>query len=283
MLIMFRNLTVLMTLTVVCLMFAPVRRITTGDPFLGADTGSNAPILPLPSPGRSFEELCREDPLTALQGELAKHRAKVEGYQCLFVKRERIGGKLRPREVIDCDFQESPFAVRMKWLEGKGKAEAMLYVSGENDNQLLVIPANSVAKNALKLLGKHYANRSPDGSEARDAARLPVTEFGLEHALRRTLNAWQLARERGDLDVKYVGIREIPELDGQKCHEFHRVCKTPEEDGLIRVTMFVDVANRQQVGIILHGEKDLIGEYFFKKIRLNPPFANDHFAARHFK
>ena len=83
--------------------------------------------------------------------------------------------------------------------------------------------------------------------------------------------------------VKYLGVREIPELDGQKCHEFERICKTPEEDGLVRVKMFVDVVNRQQVGIILHGEKDLIAEYFFKNIQLNPPFANDHFAAKHFK
>lgn len=283
MLIMIRNITALIALTIICLMFAPARRITSGDPFLTASPVGPSVALPVVSLSKSFEEQCAEDPLTALQRALAKHKTFVEGYQCLFVKRERIAGKLRPREIIECDFQESPFAVRMKWVEGKGKADAMLYVSGENDNQLLIIPSNSTAKSALRILGKHYANRSPVGAEAKEAARLPATEFGLENAMRRTLDAWALARERGDLMVEYQGVQSVAELEGQKCHVFHRVCKTPEEDGLTRVTMYVDTINHFQVGIILHGQKDLIAEYYFKNIKLNPPFSNEHFAAKNFK
>ncbi|WP_029630259.1 DUF1571 domain-containing protein [Zavarzinella formosa] len=278
-----RNSAVIILLITLCLMFSPAQRITNSDPSAIASPTSGNPCPPRPDSTKSFEEQCQEDPLAALQGALARHRGKVEGYRCEFVKRERIGGKLRDREVIACEFQESPFSIRMKWLEGKGRADAMLYVSGENDNQLLIVPSSATAKSALKFLGKNYAARAPEGSEARDAARLPVTEFGLANAFRRTLTAWQAAKERGELTVEYLGVQEVAELGGLKCYTFQRTCKTPEEDGLTQSTVYVDVKNKQQVGIILRSETELVGEYFFKNVELNPKFANDHFAARHFK
>lgn len=264
-----------------CLAFTPARRVTNTEAQL---TASPVAVQAAPAPaGMSFEEQCRADPYAVLHGVLVKSRMEVEGYRCTFVKRERINGKLRDREVIACDFQESPFAVKFRWLEGKGRAEASLYVAGENDDQVLIVPASDLAKRALKFTGKTYAARSPDSVEAKDAARSPVTQFGMANALRRTLATWQAAKDRNELKVEYQGVTAVPELNGRRCHTFHRVTPTPEAEGVTQSLIYLDAETRLQVGTVIKAGDELIAEYFYRDVELNLPFANDHFSARNLK
>src|SRR6476659_7600387 len=117
------------TLLVICLMFAPSRRII-GD--------AELVVVPKDGPAKPFSDLCRDDPVGALAASLAKYKT-VEGYTCTVLKQERINGKLREPETIACDFQEAPFAVLMRWKAGVTRADAMLYEAGENDDQLLIV------------------------------------------------------------------------------------------------------------------------------------------------
>ena len=238
---------------------------------------------PPAAPGLSFEDQCRADPMGVLQGVLARHRMTVEGYRCTFVKRERIAGKLRDREVIACEFQEAPFAVRMRWLEGAGRAEATLFAAGENDDQVLIVPAGPAAKGALRFLGKSYVARAPDSPEAREAARAPITQFGMANALRRTLAIWQTSKDRNELRVDYLGVTAVPALDGRRCHVFHRTAPAPEAEGVTESKIYLDAETKLQVGTVVRAGFDLVGEYFFRDVELNPPFAADHFAAKHLK
>ncbi len=271
----------LLLLMAACLAFTPARRVTSSEALLTA-----APVVAptvVPSPSMSFEDHCQADPMAVLQGVLARHRMAVEGYRCTFVKREKINDKLRDREVIACESQESPFAVTCRWLEGKGRAEASLFVAGENDDQVLIVPSSPTAKGALRLLGKSYASRSPDSPEARDAARSPVTQFGMANALRRTLATWQAAKDRNELRVVYQGVVDVPELDGRRCHVFHRTTPTPEAEGVTQSFIYLDAETKLQVGTVIRAGDDLVAEYYYKNVELNPPFANDHFSAANFK
>lgn len=270
-------------LMLVCLMFAPVQRVTHGQPDLTASPVT--PVQPTSEAAKlkTLEELCQTDPVAALNLVWATHRSTVEGYSCTFIKRERIKGKLREREKIAVEFQESPFAVKMKWLEGVGRAESMLFVQGENDNKLLIIPSNAVAKKGLMLLGKPYASRATDSADATDAARSPVTQFGMENALKKMIVAWQTAKERQQLDVTYQGIKPIPELNGRPCYVLTRKCATPEEDGLTNVTAYIDVENHLVVGAVLKISDNLLAEYYYADLKLNPKFNVQHFAAKNFK
>src|SRR5262249_51915339 len=94
-----------------------------------------------------------------------------------------------------------------------------------------------------------------------------------------TLAAWDAAKKDDALHVEYLGKRKIKEAGGRLCYVLHRSkFRKPEVDGITDVTIYVDCENWLQVGSILKGEEgQLIGEYFFRDLRLNPKFADDQF------
>src|SRR5918996_946155 len=67
----------------------------------------------------------------------------IYDYTALFLRRERINGKLLPLEKIELRFQE-PFKVYMSWLEPY-EGRAIAFVKGKNDNKLLVNPGGLLA------------------------------------------------------------------------------------------------------------------------------------------
>jgi Protein of unknown function (DUF1571) len=270
------------TLMVLCLMFAPARRLT-GDRELVGHPSAAPPTAPSSPASRSFAELCRDDPVEAVARSMRKYKAEVEGYSCTLLKRERINGTLHDPETIACDFQEAPFAVLMRWVGGKDRAEAMLYAADQNDNQLLIIPASEFGKSALKLLGRPYAKRALTSPDAKGAARLPANEFGIYCGTARVYTAWKAAQDRGALRTKYDGVRPIPELNGRPCHVLRRTCLVPEEDGMTELTIFFDAETLFQAGAVLMAGDELIATYYFRDVRLNPKFDATHFSAERFK
>ena len=263
-----------------CLALAPSRTVT-GE-WLASD-GPMAASEAIPdvavSVGRDFADLCRNDPVRALAASIGQYDREVEGYTCTFVKQERINGKLHDIETIACDFRQSPYSVLMRWTGGKGRADAMLYVAGDNDGDLLIVPSHDVAKRALRVLGKHYAKRKLDSSDAREAARYPANQFGLRNAAERVYVAWKSAGDRGALRVEYQGVLDVPELGGRPCHVLHRTCLAPEEDGLTEVTVFLDAETEFQVGAVLRAGQSPIATYYFRDLRLNPRYPAGHFSA----
>lgn len=264
-------------LLVVCLMFAPVRLVT-GD--------RNIYSIPAPTQPNSvgatsewpFAELCRDDAVAALAKSLHKYHTEVDGYTCTFIKKERINGKLRDREVIRCEFRESPFSVRMEWLEGAGRAKIMLYPAGDRTDQLAVVPANEIARKILPVVKKDLSN-----GDVRSAARYPVNEFGLNNGTLRLHRVWEVAKEKGQLRTRYDGIQPVDELNGRHCHVLHRDCLSPEEEGLTEVTVFFDAETLLQAGVILKAGEDLIGYYYFRDLVLNPKFGDGHFSIERLK
>jgi hypothetical protein len=265
-------------LLVLCLMFAPVRLVT-GD----RNVYSIPATIPSPSisgvgENRSFAELCRDDPVGALTMSLQKYRSDVEGYNCTLIKRERIRGKLRDREVIRCDFRESPFSVRMEWLDGRGRAAIMLYPAGDDVEKLAVVPSNEIARKIAP-----FVTRKLNDSAVREAARYAPNEFGMNYGVLRLHAAWQAAKEKGVLRTHYDGLKPIDELNGRPCHVLHRDCMNPEEEGLTEVTVFFDAESLLQTGVVLKAGDELIATYYFRDLVLNPKFGEGHFSVERLK
>jgi hypothetical protein len=259
-------------LAVICLMFAPVRLVTGDRNIYSIPAPAQATAIGAIS-DRPFAELCRDDAVAALAKSLQKYRGEVEGYTCTLIKRERINGKLRDREVIRCDFRESPFSVRMEWLEGGGRAKIMLYPADDRLDQLAVVPANELARKIVPVAKKNLTD-----SEVRAAARYPANEFGLNNGTIRLHRVWQVAREKGTLRTRYDGIKPIDELNGRPCHVLHRDCLSPEEEGLTEVTVFFDAETLLQAGVILKASEELIAYYYFRDLALNPKYGDGHFS-----
>ncbi len=220
--------------------------------------------VPLPTP-EQFALLAKTNPVAMLEAGLIRYQREVTGYRCTLVKRERIAGKLQPREVIDASFSEQPFSVLMRWREGGGLTVASLFVDGENQNRLTV-------RRRFLTLDLH-----PDDERVRATSRYHIRDFGIYRGMERTFLAWSNAQRLGQLRFKYLGEQNVPELLGRRCYVIRRTCFTPEEDGITEVTIYIDVVTWLQVGVVLKAGNELVGEYFFREVQLSPQFSPDEF------
>ena len=226
-----------------------------------ADSGK-----PLPSEAEMVR-LAKKDPIAFLEKCIQRYDREVEGYTTTLMKKERLGGRLEPREIIEASFREKPFSVLMKWKEGARQASATLYVKGENRDQLLVRPAGLLSVAGIVL-------RDPNGRDAKKASRYLLTEFGIKIGMQRTLASWKRARQANALHVEYLGVKTIKEAGKRPCWVLKRTdYPKPEDDGITQLTLFIDKDSWLQVGSILKGEEDkFIGEYWFRDIKINPKF-----------
>lgn len=231
-----------------------------------ADTGK-----PLPSEAE-MERLAKSDPIRFLETCIQRYDREVKGYTTELVKQERIEGRLERREVIDVSFREDPFSVLMRWKEGARKAAATLYIKGENGDQLLVQPAGIFSFAGI-------VTRDPNGSDAKKSSRYSMPEFGIKIGMQRTLASWQRADKTQTLHIEFVGVKKIHELGDRSCWVLKRThYAKPEEDGIAGLTIYIDKENWLQTGsIIKGGQNKLIGEYYFRNLKLNPDFPPDTF------
>jgi hypothetical protein len=200
---------------------------------------------------------------------LQRYKRDIQSYQAILHKQERID-KLRRSEDIAVTFRERPFSVLLVWQRGAGRAERVLYVQGENADQLLVRPTGL----AYKIAG--IVRRDPRGPDARETSRVPLTEFGMGRATHQLLDAWQAAKKEGNLEVEYLGQKKIAEAGDRTCFVLRRTGFSLE--GVHAITVYFDAETWLQVGTTLKGEENaLLGEYFFRDVRINPNVPADTF------
>jgi hypothetical protein len=223
--------------------------------------------------GARMEQLARTDPVAFLQYCILRHDREVQGYTVTMQKQERLEGRLEKKEIVEAHYKVKPHSIFMRWREGERLAARALYVEGENDGQAVIKPAG---------LGGRFVSsvtRDPEGRDARKSGRYTLKEFGLRMALTRTLGSWQEAQKEGALHVEYGGKVKVKEAGDRECYKLHRTrFAKPEADGSTELTMYIDVETWLPLGTVLKGEDGrLIGEYYFRDLRLNPEFAKGQF------
>jgi hypothetical protein len=220
----------------------------------------------------AMERLARNDPIAFLEACIRRYDREVKGYTTTLRKQERIDGKLERSEVIEVSFRESPFSVLMKWKEGARRAAAVLYVKGENRDQMLVRPAGLLSVAGIVV-------RDANGSDAKKAGRYPLPEFGIKIGMQRALASWKKADKDHALHVEYLGVERLKEAGGRPCWVVKRTrYAQAEEDGVRELTIYIDKENWLQIGSIIKGEDGkFIAEYFFRDVKINPDFKADVF------
>ena len=243
----------------------------TTQPFPG-----NLPWGPLHEIGTQglypLEVLLHYHPLTFLEMCVQRYGREVTGYTLKFNKRERLDGKLKRMEKLEVHFRETPFSVHMHWLETTGQADKALYVKGENNGKLL-----ARGRGILKLSG--IWTKDIDSPEAKRDGRFTIDHFGVNQATIRTIAAMHRAQERGKLFLTYHGLYKVPEVGDRLCYKFVRApYDPPEDEGLNELTLYIDQETWLQVGSVLRdAQGEMIAEYYFRDIKLNPEFHKDQF------
>jgi hypothetical protein len=223
-----------------------------------------------------MERLANSDPILFLENCLRRYHRDVKGYHLTMQKQERINGSLHAKEIVDVYFKEQPHSVFMIWREGSYNAERSLYVEDEtNPKRKVLARPNSAAK---RLIAGNISEQDVDGILPKQSGRFTLDQFGLKKATERYLASWKAAKDKGELDVKFVGLHALPEANNKVVYHFLRKCAVPENDGVMEQTLYIDKATWLQLGSVIKGKKgELIGEYYFCDIEINPPFKPNQF------
>jgi hypothetical protein len=231
-----------------------------------------------PSNASDMTNLARNDPFAFLQNCLKLYEKNIRGYKVTMQKQERLQGRLQNRELIEVAFREQPFSVFMRWLDGAKKADRVVFVAGENEGMMLAHPAG-VAGKLVKVV-----KRKVDSEEARQSGRYTVDQFGFKNSLQRILTSMETAKRKGTLHLEFLGETKVFECDQRICFKLKRTYAAPEADGTEDLTLYVDRENLLPIGIVVRGKidgatgnRELLGEYFFREIRLNPQFSPHQF------
>lgn len=152
-------------------------------------------------------EIVRSDPLTYIHQVAANCRA-LEQYTVTFTRQERRGlgwfKSLREPERIACKFRRKPFSIYMKWLDPDIKYGESTYVEGQQDNQVRFVP-----RHGLFGLPPTITRVDLQTPVIWGEAKYPLTAFGLERMMERTLA--NVAKAGEDLAVSYLGLTKLSE------------------------------------------------------------------------
>lgn len=231
-----------------------------------------------------FEALARRDPLAALRQASQECRDLVRDYDCIFLKQEQVQGRLRKEQEIRVRCRVEPFSVFMEWMTNKAKCDRVLYVKGKWRNrkggdQAWADPAGWAID--LLLGPKGGVLQDIHGGSAKATARRFVDQFGFNSTFDLLLKYCDIARERGELDLTYLGQSE---LEGRPTYLFRRVSPYTGEDGryperLLRVHL--DRETHLPIGVLTWADdekQELLGTYVFRNLELNPGLSDDVFS-----
>lgn len=141
------------------------------------------------------------DPRAYLE-RVAAQCAGLSCYTLTFTRTERRGlliQRLQGPEKILCWFRREPFSIRMKWIEPADiKYGESTYVEGQEGDRVRFVPRHGFLGLAPTLTKVALATPVVWGE-----ARRPVTDFGLEKLIARTLETLARAGERGA--IRYLG------------------------------------------------------------------------------
>jgi hypothetical protein len=175
----------------------PLPKIEPPPPPLSKDT----PTMPV---ARADDSSPRQLANKALEKEKS-----LTSYICRHRRREQAGGKNEPMEVIMLKYRSNPFSIHFKWLGDENKGRELLYVKGQDDDQIQVLTGQGDWLGP----GRHL-QFPPDSELMKSRSRYPITEGGIGAAVVR-FSALLDAIDRGQPNagsVRYLGKKTRAEF-----------------------------------------------------------------------
>ncbi|MGE0480648.1 MAG: DUF1571 domain-containing protein [Phycisphaerae bacterium] len=210
------------------------------------------------------------DPLAYIR-QVAENTRRLAQYTVTFTRSERRGllRQLQGPERIAAWFRRSPFSVRLKWLDENIKYGESVYVAGVAGNKVRFIPRAG-------FLGLPPAVTLVDLQTpvTWGESRYPLTTFGLERLMERTLET--LDRAGPEAIVTYHGVVPLPD-DGRAAHHLHLAYpqdRFPE----CFVDLYVDARNDLPAASVLRrADGRLEAAYNYNALDANVTLKDDDF------
>jgi outer membrane lipoprotein-sorting protein len=184
----------------------------------------------------------------------------IRDYTALFLKRERIDGKLQDLEMIELRFQE-PFKLYMAW-QTPYQGRALTYIEGENDNKMLVNPGG--------LLQFVRFSLDPNGALATRNAHHTVRQAGLRYTISLLMREYYRGMQHRQMHLHWRGVAEVDERPA-----YHIEFVGPPDKGAgyyaYRSEIWVDQEYFLPTKLRIYDWDDqLYEDYEYRRLQINP-------------
>ncbi len=165
----------------------------------------------------------RSDPAAYLARSLAA-TGEIDTLRAKFVRQERLGifPRLMPAEHILAEYRDEPFSVRFTWLDEDSEFAQCVYVEGENNNNVALLP-----RKGFMGLPPAVQNYPAPWGVAFQKTRNPITDFGPRRMMERTLERIEKARPHGQVKIT---VRGVTEVGPEKTPSYHFEILYPKGD-----------------------------------------------------
>jgi hypothetical protein len=129
----------------------------------------------------------------------------IDSYIVRFRRRELVGARMGPEEIMLLKFRKQPWSVYFKWLGNEGKGREVVYVKGRYGN---LIHTKTAAGDVPFMPGGKRMSVAPDSMLVRSKSRHPITEAGIGTVIAQLGGLVELA-EHADPRLggaKYLGL-----------------------------------------------------------------------------
>ncbi len=137
--------------------------------------------------------------------------ATMDSYTLRMKRREVVGGKVRPEELILAKFRREPFSLYLKWVGEEGKGREVCFVQGQYNGDVHTL----LARGDMIFLGGTHFKCPPESPLVKSNCRYPITDAGLGPIIAR-FGRLVAALEKGDSSegtAKILGNVKRPEFD----------------------------------------------------------------------
>lgn len=169
------------------------------------------------NPGVQASASSDADDVQAYLRQVLERCRALEQYTLTFTRQERRGlavfMTLREPEVIEVKFRRRPFSVRMRWLDPNIKYGESTFVMGQEDNKVRFVPRHGLFGLPPALTRVDLQTPVIWGE-----SRRPLTDFGLERMVERTLES--IGKSQGLARLTDEGLADVP-LRGFQARRIH--------------------------------------------------------------
>jgi hypothetical protein len=207
------------------------------------------------------------------------HEAATElgDYRAVFSKREMVKGRMFASQ-MQIKLRHEPFSVYLRFINPEHAGREVLFVEGQNNNQML---AHDTGLKAL--VGT--VPLDPQGEMALAEARYPVTRIGMRNLSKAIVTQWERESEFGETEVKYypeAKLGEQPVLVIESSHP------TPRKQFKFALTrLWLDKETRLPVRVQQYdfppapgGQPVLVEEYTYTNVEPNVRLTDADFDRR---
>lgn len=220
----------------------------------------------------SIEVIARDKPLELLYKAQKRYRDNITDYTCTFRKQENLNGKMTQVQGAKVKFRVKDNSVFMHWTENPDKARRVIYVedkweTSKGEPGALCEPEGAVARLVVKSIVMPI-----HGAQAKAASRRTIDQFGFAKALDLIVKYSEIAKEKGELELRFLGEGEI---DGRATFVYERILPYTGEDGAYPDCVLVYHLDQETLlplecaSYADHDKTQLLGKYQYSDIELN--------------